>query len=414
MSGNFSWNFKAALATGVALAALSSAAAAKSQSPKKVSPETILYYFQGAADGGKPDSTLVADQSGNFYGTTQYGGNVSCTTPLKVPRKAPPAGCGTVFKISANGTETVLHAFGSAAGDGVWPIGYLSSDTSGNLYGMTNFGGNYGLGSIYKVTPDGTETIVYSSNGSLIPSSNLLVDSQGNLYGASSGHGTGTGCGATGCGYIFELAPNGTLAVLYSFNGSNGDGGNPGGALVVDASGNIYGTTATGGAGGWGTVFKLAPGGTESVLYAFGAPPDAAQPQSGVTMDAQGNLYGTSDTGGGSGYGAVFKVTPDGTETVLLDCQNRIDGFLPYGTPVLDASGNLFDTTYEGGTYNDGTIFKLAPDGTETVLFNLKKKYGDLPTAGVILDQSGNIYGATAYGGNQSGKGNGVAFKLTQ
>jgi len=408
MSRNFHSIFKAGLAIAVAMAALSSAAAAKS--PKKISPEQILYYFQGGSDGGVPNSTLVSDQSGNLYGTTEYGGNVGCTNPARAPQKAPPAGCGTVFKVAADGTETVLHAFGSAAGDGFWPIGYLSSDSSGNLYGMTNYGGAFGLGSLYKIAPDGTETILYSSNGSVIPSSSIVADSEGNLYGTSHGGGN-TACGADGCGYVFKLAPNGTLTVLHLF--SDSDGGNPGGALAMDASGNIYGTTQIGGAKSWGTVYKLTPDGAESVLYSFGVPPDASQPQFGVVMDTQGNLYGNSSDGG-AGNGAIFKVTPDGTETILFDFHERLDGSEPLGTLVVDVSGNLYGTTYLGGVKNFGTVFKITPGGTETVLFSFKKNVGDYPTSGVIVDHAGNLYGTTAKGGNQSGKGNGVVFKLTQ
>ncbi|HEY3639097.1 MAG TPA: choice-of-anchor tandem repeat GloVer-containing protein [Rhizomicrobium sp.] len=395
---------KAALATGVALAALSCAAAAKSQPPKKVSPEQILYYFQGGTDGGQANSNLVADQSGNLYGTTKYGGDVNCSFAPRTPRKPPPVGCGTLFKVASDGTETVLHAFGSYNGDGVWPIGYLSADSAGNLYGMANE-----FGTIFKVTPDGTESVLYSSNGSLVPSSSLLPDSQGNLYGASQGGAKDGDCGADGCGYIFRLAPNGTLTTVYTFTGP--DGALPSGALAMDSSGNVYGTTMDGGAHGWGTVFELTPSGTESVLYSFDV---GSQPQSGVTIDAQGNLYGVTASGGTNNDGSVFKVTPGGTGTILYSFLGRPDGNEPLGTPVVDASGNVYGTTYFGGAYNFGTAFKVAPNGTETVLFNFKKRYGDDLTSGVVLDQSGNVYGTTMFGGNQSGKGNGVVFKLTE
>jgi len=317
----------------------------------------------------------------------------------------------------------VLHAFHGK--DGFQPAGGLIFDAASNLYGTTNFGGGHDLGTVFKLTPntDGswTESVLHSFNGSdgEIPDARLIFDAAGNLYGTTSKGGTSSD------GTVFKLTPNAdgswTESVLHSFSG--GDGDEPSAALIFDAAGNLYGTTtAGGGVDGNGTVFKLTPNAdgswTESVLYSFSSfrKGDGDQPSSGLIFDAAGNLYGTTFGGGAYGPGAVFRLTPKAhgswTETVVYSF-NGSAGEYPYGGLIFDAAGNLFGTTEYGGAYDLGTVFKLTPnaDGswTESVLHSFNGSAGRGPV-GVVFDAAGNLYGTTFEGGFHM---SGTAFKLT-
>jgi uncharacterized repeat protein (TIGR03803 family) len=298
----------------------------------------ILYTFTGGADGSLPQGELVRDASGNLYGTTYQGGANNA---------------GTVFKVDASGKETVLHSFDG--GDGEWPAGGLILDSAGNLYGTTHWGG-------------------------------------------------------TGNGVVFKLDPSGTLTVLHDFNWS--DGAAPGGSLIRDSAGNLYGTTFSGGAYGDGTVYKLDSTGTETVLYSFDVDGAAGEnPQTGVTRDAAGNLYGTTSFGGSNnGWGTIFKLDPTGTLTVLHTFQLG-DGANPDGTLIRDSEGNLYGTTPYGGTDNgsNGVVFRLDQPGTLTVLHNFMFSDGAYPRCRLLRDGAGNLYG-TAEGGGVYGYGE--VFKL--
>jgi uncharacterized repeat protein (TIGR03803 family) len=347
---------------------------------------------------------------------------------------------GTVFKISPNGKETVLHSFTNCCGgDGTQPRAGLAADSSGNLYGTTSSGGLV-AGTIFKLAPDGTEMTLYNfgqqQDGSdgVVPESKVTLDSSGNLYGTTLLGGTGhasTCLNADPCGVAYKLAPDGTYTVLYNFCSQPqcADGSNPDSGLIVDHQGNLYGTTTLGGNTppqycadlGCGTVFKIAPDGTETVLYRFCSQADCAdglRPQGDLIMDGAGNLYGTALAGGPRKRGILFRLAPDGTETVLYAfCQSKQcpDGFFPSGSLVLDGRGNLFGTTERGGgTQNRerfGVAYRLAPDGTETVLYNFCREAncadGQYPSAGLVADERGSFYGV-ASGGN----GHGVVFAL--
>jgi uncharacterized repeat protein (TIGR03803 family) len=377
--------------------------------------ETVLYSFTGKADGADPYSTLVQDPQGNLYGTT-YEGGATCFTSLT---------CGTVFEISSTGTETVLHAFKPGIHDGYWPISGLIRDKAGALYGTTFNGGAGGAGAVYKITAAGTSRLLYSFTTvaeGLNPKAGLIRDGQGNFYGTTFYGGTGTACGTAGCGTVFKLTAKGTLTVLHSFSGAP-DGLYPIAGLLLDAAGNLYGTT-TGGGGcstivaGCGIVFKIAPDGTESVLYTFTGGADGAGPGS-LVMDAQGNLYGITSLGGnfvpgcGGGCGTVFKLTPSGTETVLHAFTGGVDGVAPLGRLVRDAKGNLYGATQQGGAsgFNTpGTVFKVTPEGEESILYTFSATGdGFNPVGGVIRDGQGNLYGTTLNGG---AFGYGTAFKI--
>ena len=200
-----------------------------------------------------------------------------------------------------------------------------------------------------------------------------------------------------------------SLTVLYSFQNGN-DGANPQGKVVADTHGNLYGTTTVGGKASVGTIFKLAPDGTETVLHSFGQAADGSVPRAGLIFDAEGNLYGTTSAGGTNKYGTVFELKPDGTETLLYSFSGT-DGKYPWSSLIADTAGNFYGTTRNGGTTDNGTVFELATDGTETVLHSFDTKHdGSEPEAGLLADDSGNLYGTAPIGGPHNGRG--TVFKL--
>ena len=275
-----------------------------------------LYEFQGTPDGYFPSSHLVKDNAGNLFGTTQQGGSHSL---------------GTVFKIDTFGRETVIYSFaGPPEGgeDGAFCYEGVVLDATGNLYGVTFAGGIFGAGAVFEIDTTGKETLLYSFTGGsdgAQPSSVLLIDSQRNLYGTTENGGNAE-CGGAGCGVVFELSPqNGASwkeTVLYPFCSLPNctDGEAPGGGLVQDSAGSLYGTTYFGGAyrrcngDACGVVFKLDTAGKETVLHSFIGGADGEFPDGGLTMDNSGNLYGVTQEGGGTCYtsftcGVVFKIT---------------------------------------------------------------------------------------------------------
>jgi len=377
---------------------------------------TALYTFKGPPnDGANAAAGLIADALGNLYGTTQDGG---------------PHNFGTVFELTPAGVESTLYFFPNLTSqlnlrNGIYPSSTLIFDAQGNLYGTTNGGGKHTVscfapcGTVFKITPRGRGKLAYAFVGSpdgQNPLGGLIIDTQGNLYG------TTTLGGVTNAGAVFKLTSSGVETVLHSFIGS--DGVNPAGNLAMDASGNLYGTTQQGGAHGYGVVFELTPDGTEATLYNF-AGTDGAYPN-GLIFDAQDNLYGTTSAGGTFGSGTVFKLTPQGVETVLYNFAGYpTDGASPTAGLVMDEQGNLFGTTAVGGVwacennFGCGTVFKIAADGTETVLHNFCSNQGctdgQNPAGGLVLDAQGNLYGSTFYGGQQTcdpPRGCGVVFKL--
>ncbi len=352
--------------------------------------EKTLYKFEGGSDGAVPYAGLISDSAGNLYGTTGIGGDVSCQS----------SGCGTVFKLAPNGEETILHAF-TGGNDGEVPVGGLVADGSGSLFGTTLGGGTSFAGTVFRLTPDGTETILYTfqgrSDGSE-PASTLLIDGNGDLFGTTEVGGSfnGSDCEGEGCGTVFELEPGGKKIPLYAFQG-DGDGQFPTGALVADKNGNLYGTTSEGGvdncpngSSGCGTVFEIAPDGTETKLYAFqGGTNDGLGPQGGLIADAVGNFYGTTQIGGVctfsvTGCGTVFKLAPDGKETLLYKFQGGSDGFEPLGGLIMDRKGNLYGTTSAGGGpkcggTGCGTVFEVTAKGRERVLYAFQNSRGRHP-----------------------------------
>jgi uncharacterized repeat protein (TIGR03803 family) len=375
----------------------------------------LLHSFTGA-DGLTPVAGLIRDAGGNLYGTTRNGGA---------------SGNGVVFKLSPTGTETVLHNFAGYPTDGEIPLAELVRDVAGNLYGTTDSGGASGFGVVFKLSPNGTETVLHNFAGYPTDGASpggLVQDAAGNLYGTTREG--GTGCKPGGCGTVFELircssAPSGyDFKVLHNFNGR--DGGGPSRSLVRDAAGDLYGTASDGGTGSFGTVFKLSPTGALTVLHNFTGGADGQYPAAGLVRDGAGNLYGTTPGGGTSGYGVVFKLSPAGTETVLYSFTGGADGWGPGAGLLRDAAGNLYGTTVYGGGGNSnvcstggcGVVFKVSPTGTKTALYSFTGGVdGGNPQAGLIQDVVGNLYGTVPIGGATSTcdppRGCGVVFRLT-
>jgi uncharacterized repeat protein (TIGR03803 family) len=344
----------------------------------------LLYEFKGGGDGVDPQGPLVFDAAGNLYGTTTYGGG-SCPFQKQ--------GCGTVFELSPNSngswSETVLYRFKQTS-DGAAPVTGVILDSSGNVYGTTEFAGLVntispnGCGTVYELTHSGgswsfsvLHTLVAATGCS---GGTLTFDTTGNLYVAAGSGGTANNHCGNGCGLIFKLTPRGsawTESALYSFTGgSDGDTPFP---LIFGSDGNLYGAALFGGSGacaigdgGCGTIFKLTPSGSSwsfSVLQAFNGN-DGEEPV-GVTLAANGNLYGTTENGGAAstkcsdGCGTVFELTPTGsgqwTESVLYAFPGGTEGSQPPGGVILGASGNLYGVASDGGTANGGVAFEITP-----------------------------------------------------
>jgi uncharacterized repeat protein (TIGR03803 family) len=369
---------------------------------------TLLHTFKGNFDGTLPHGALLRDGAGNLYGTTSTGANHNCIQD----------GCGSVFKLSPGGIETMLHRFVQT--DGAIPNANLIRDKSGTLYSTVAFGGSSacsgkGCGAIFSLDTTGKLTLLYVFTGGTdgqSPYAGLIRDPAGNFYGVALAGGTSDPCGLTvGCGTIFKLDTAGKLTVLHIFTGG-ADGANPYSALVRDSAGNLYGTASRGGTSNKGTVFKLDPSGNLTVLHTFtGTGQDGSIPYAGLIHDAAGNFYGTTMVGGRYNSGTVFKLDPAGNQTVLYAFTGGTDGQAPWASLVMDKNGNLFGTTAFGGVYGDGTVFELDATGKQTVLHSFNTPIdGNAVIAPLILDSAGNLYGTADEGGFY---GYGTVFKIT-
>jgi uncharacterized repeat protein (TIGR03803 family) len=316
---------------------------------------TTLYSFcaQGGlcTDGAGPWAGLVQATNGYLYGTTYYGGAYNY---------------GTVFKITPSGTLTTLYNFCAKTGctDGKYPRAGLVQATNGDLYGTASEGGANNWGTVFRITPSGTLTTLYSfcsqsgCTDGAGPWAGLVQAANGYLYGTTYG-------GGFTAGTVFKITPSGTLTTLYNFCAKTGctDGGAPYAGLVQATNGDFYGTTASGGAG---TVFKITPSGTLTTLYSFCAQSgctDGENPFAGLVQATNGDLYGMTPFGGDKSFGTVFRITASGTLTTLYSfCSQSgcTDGEYPYGALVLATNGDLYGTASEGGANNWGTVFSLS------------------------------------------------------
>jgi uncharacterized repeat protein (TIGR03803 family) len=388
--------------------ALFAASLLATSTPASAQHESVLFSFPGSqitANG--PVSGLIFDGSGNLYGTTLGGGN----------------GTGTVFELtpSAGGgwTEKTLYSFGvTGSGDGNYPEGSLIFDAAGKLYGTTYEGGAgcnpAGCGTVFELTPaaNGTwsEAILHNfqqdgTDGNF-PRSELVFDAQGNLYGTTFFGGTHN------LGTVYELKATAGSGwkerVLHSF-ANTGDGQNPQAGLIMDASGNLFGTAT-------GVVFELTPtpggGWRNKVLHSFATVRDGGFIMNGLIFDRVGNLYGTTSTGGSQGFGMVFELSPQANGVWTARSLHNFtlggtDGLGPGAGVIMDSSGNLYGTTEGGGSHNCGTVFQLSTAQglwTEKILHDFHGTDGNLPAAPLIFDASGHLYGTTFLGGaNVSG-----------
>ena len=356
---------------------------------------TTLLNFDGA-NGAFPYRTfLIQGADGNLYGTDAGGGAYDQ---------------GTVFKVTAGGTLTTLYTFCSQINctDGAEPEAGLVQATNGNFYGTTLYGGANDRGTVYEVTPVGQLTTLYSfcsqagCTDGAYPIAGLVQATDGNLYGT-----TNSG-GAIGDGTVFKITPAGQVATLYSFcsQGNCADGALPRGKLIQASDGNLYGTTFFGGANFRGTVFQLTLAGHLSTLYNFCPQPncsDGRNPDAGLVQASDGNLYGTTQSGGANSRGTVFKVTLAGQlSTPYSFCSQPkcSDGANPQAGLIQATDGNLYGTTSNGGANFDGTVFEITPAGQLTTLYAFGLTDGAFP-AGGLLQSGGNLYGTTEVGGNR-------------
>jgi len=327
--------------------------------------EKVLHAFDGK-DGLGPAASLIFDDAGNLYGTTQDGGRSTCPG-IDV------FGCGVVFRLDQTGALKVLYNFcphDYLCTHGAFPNSELIRDAAGDLYATAAGGGdgacNGGCGVVFKLSNSGKETAphTFCSSGystckrGAYPDSGLVRDAEGNFYG-TTGNGGDPNCYG-GCGLVYKLSKTGTFTVLHTFHGPAGDGCFPGGTPALDKNGNLYGITGYCGSRDRGTVWKVSKNGKETVLHNFTGYPDGKYPGSGLIIDAKGNLYGVTGYGGAHDWGTVFTVNRTGKETVLHSFRVA-EGAYPAGNLMRDAAGNLYGTTTGEGSGNGGTVWKLAP-----------------------------------------------------
>ena len=354
---------------------------------------TTLYNLQGGSSDGNWPCGIIRDPAGNLYGEAQFGG---------------PQNAGAIFELNTTNKETVLHMFKGP--DGQAPCSSLLRLPSGDLYGTTIYGGDGENGTVFRIH-NGSLVASYKFLGGIDgqnPFSGLTENVDGALYGTTAGGGTGNACPG-GCGTVFKFDQSGHKTIVYNFHGA--DGANPGGTLIHDAEGNLYGTTSVGGAnqmcpqqGGCGTVFKLNPQGSLTVLYSFLGGTDGWDVQNGVVRDTEGNLYGTTLGGGTASFGTIFEITHDGTEKILYSFTGAPDGADP--SQIVLHNSTLYGTTYTGGNYNCdgltggcGTVFQFDKEGREQVLYRFSGSFdGAQPFGSIAIDSEGNIYGTTQSG----------------
>jgi uncharacterized repeat protein (TIGR03803 family) len=349
---------------------------------------TNLFTFDGANGSYPQPSPLVQGVDANFYGTASGGGLYdSCAYGT----------CGTVFKITQEGTLTTLHNF-TGGEDGSGPVPGLVLATNGDFYGLNSNGGNFGGGVAFKITAGGTLATLFAFSGGAEganPNSVLVEATNGNFYGTTVNGGT------NGDGAIFEMTAAGALTTLHDFGFT--EGWDPQNAQMVQATnGDLYGETAGGGsfscpspAIGCGAVFKITPGGAFTPLHSFHGK-DGSIPYGGLVQGNDGNLYGTTFVGGANGDGTVFKMTPGGTVTTLHSF-NGTDGLNPNGGLVQATDGSFYGTAFGGGANGYGTLFKITPGGTLTTLHNFDGTDGAHPYGSLLQATNGTFYGTTSY-----------------
>ena len=368
---------------------------------------TVLVSFNFGGNGDMPEGSLIADANGDLFGTTESGGATGLND-------------GTVFEIAktANGYAsfpTVLVNFADA--DGANPAGSLIADANGDLFGTTQTRGASGDGAVFEIAKTATgyasaPTVLVSFNGAngANPAGSLLADANGDLFGTTANG------GANGDGAVFEIAKTATgyastPTILVSFNGANGD--NPAGSLIADANGDLFGMTADGGANGFGTVFEIAKtatgyASTPTILASFNGA-NGANPFDSLIADANRDLFGTTEGGGATGTGAVFEIAKTATGYASTPTLLASIGDNPFGSLIADANGDLFGTTKFGGASGDGAVFEIAKTATgyaaPTTLVSFYGGNGAEPFGSLLADANGDLFGTTVFGGAIGGGG---------
>ena len=379
---------------------------------------TTLYSFcseASCADGSTPYAGLLLATDGSFFGTTYTGGSNDG---------------GTVFRIDLKGRFKTVYSFCSQTGcaDGSNPYAGLLQAPSRNFYGTTESGGAASAGSVFKLTPSGTLSVLHSFDGSdgFTPYAGLVRAPDGNFYGTTGGSGSGANISGT----VFKVTPAGKLTTLHQFCSKTNciDGANPWGVLVEAKDGNFYGTTAAGGTHvcktrgqekiGCGTVFRITPNGKLTTLYNFCSQggnncADGITPFAGLVEARDGSFYGTTSGGGANADGTVFRVTAKGKLNTVHSFQGA-DGATPYGGLLQASDGYFYGTTTFGGANNGGVIFKLATTGKLTTLYNFCSQTsctdGSFPHAALAQAAAGRFYGTTSAGGDAD---SGTVFSLS-
>lgn len=360
---------------------------------------TSLWQFTGGHDGAQPDAGLIQGSDGNLYGTTYFGGSNDW---------------GTVFKIATNGTPTTIYYF-TGLSDGGNPAASLVQGYDGNFYGTAYSGGSNGVGTVFRITSQGTLSTLWQFSGGPDftggpdggePEAGLVQGIDSNFYGTTYSGGTNS----CSCGTVFKITPQGTLTTLWQFTGGN-DGSEPEAGLTQGIDSNFYGTTSFDGLHGFGTVFRITPSGVLTSLWPFAGGTDGAYPAAGLTLGTDSNFYGTA-VDGGSGNGTVFKITSTGTLTPLHSFSGGTGGDTPSAGLIQANDGLFYGTTSAGGTNGNGTIFRIDSIGTFTNLYRFTGMAdGSDPEAGLIQGLDGSFYGTT-YSGGASNAGTIFNFSL--
>jgi uncharacterized repeat protein (TIGR03803 family) len=361
----------------------------------------------GVSCGAGQESLLYSFSAANSGGFTPYGTLLQAwsTVLYGVTPFGGAQGAGTIYSVQPDGTVGVLYSFAGGT-DGAAPYASLIQGADGSLYGVTTAGGANGTGVVFRINTSGVETVLYpfgTGSDAQQPYGSLLQGSDGNFYGMSLAG------GVNNQGTVFRVTPTGTETVLHSF-GSGTDGSAPHGALIQGTDGNLYGVTSQGGENGHGILFRITLQGVETVLYAFANGTDASDPRGSLIQASDGNFYGLSAHGGQYGAGALFKMTSGGTESVLVSFGGSGDGANPYGDPLQGSDGELYVLTLNGGANGAGALVRVTLAGAESVLYSFGGAGdGAAPYGSLIETADGTLWGVTSVGGSSGG---GTVFSI--